>query len=76
MQTNNTRKTQIIQVVLVLIVMLLPALSHAQMFPPGFGGDDNVDDVPVDGGLSLLIAAGAGYGARKLRKQKKSESQP
>lgn len=25
------------------------------------------DDVPVDGGLSLLVAAGVGYGAKKIR---------
>ncbi len=28
------------------------------------------DDVPLDGGLSLLIAAGVGYGAKKLRKKR------
>lgn len=28
-----------------------------------------VDDVPLDGGLSLLVAAGVGYGAKKLRKK-------
>jgi hypothetical protein len=27
-----------------------------------------VDDVPIDGGLSLLVAAGVGYGVRKVRK--------
>ncbi len=26
-------------------------------------------DVPVDGGLSLLLAAGAAYGARRLRRR-------
>ncbi len=31
----------------------------------GIGGD-----VPVDGGLSLLVAAGVGYGARKLKDKK------
>ena len=27
-------------------------------------------DVPIDGGISLLIAAGAGLGIKKLRKRK------
>jgi hypothetical protein len=27
--------------------------------------------LPVDGGLSLLLAAGAAYGARRLRRRKK-----
>ena len=34
---------------------------------PGDGGDGE-EQVPVDGGLSLLLAAGAAYGARRLRK--------
>ena len=28
------------------------------------------NDIPVDGGLSLLLAAGAAYGARRLRRRK------
>jgi hypothetical protein len=31
---------------------------------------DNVTDTPVDGGLSLLLAAGAAYGARRLRRRR------
>lgn len=34
---------------------------------PDPGGDP---DVPIDGGLSLLLAAGAGYGVKALRKRK------
>jgi hypothetical protein len=36
-------------------------------------GTDNREpgDIPVDGGLSLLLAAGAAYGARRLRRRKK-----
>jgi hypothetical protein len=28
------------------------------------------DDVPIDGGLSLLLAAGVGYGVKKIRRRK------
>jgi hypothetical protein len=49
----------------ILAAIILPTLVHAQ---PGFG--DDVDDVPVDGGLSLLVAAGVGYGAKKLKAKK------
>jgi hypothetical protein len=35
--------------------LILPSLVHAQ---PVF--DDDVNDVPIDGGLSLLVAAGVG----------------
>lgn len=31
-----------------------------------WGKDDNAPSVPLDGGLSLLLAAGVGYGARKV----------
>lgn len=56
---------QILVPLLLLLLFMLPSLLHTQ---PGFG--DDVDDVPVDGGLSLLVAAGVGYGVRKLRKKK------
>ena len=37
--------------------------------PPEF--PDNVDaSIPVDGGLGLLLAAGVGYGVRRLKKKK------
>ena len=35
--------------------------------PPPFGGGD-IPQAPVDGGLGLLMLAGAGYAARRLRK--------
>ena len=37
--------------------------------PPEFGSDD-VPSTPVDGGLGLLLAAGVGYGVRRLKKKK------
>ena len=48
-----------------IAALIIPSLSHAQ---PVF--DDDVNDVPVDGGLSLLVAAGVGYGAKKLREKR------
>jgi hypothetical protein len=54
-----------ITLVCMMAIILLPTLVHAQ---PGFG--DDVDDVPVDGGLSLLVAAGVGYGVKRLGKKK------
>jgi len=55
-----------INLVLLFVLFLLPVLTHAQ---PGFG--DDVDDVPIDGGLSLLVAAGVGYGLKKVKARKK-----
>ena len=52
--------------ILLLTVILLPALLMAQ--PLDGPGDPN--DVPIDGGLSLLLAAGAAYGVKKYRDHK------
>lgn len=46
--------------------MAIPALAVDP--PPIDPGDP--DPVPVDGGASLLAAAGIGYGLRRLRKKK------
>jgi len=48
-----------IPVLVVLVIFLVPSIAHAQVDP---GGDP---DVPIDGGLSLLLAAGVGYVAKK-----------
>ena len=49
---------------LLLCITLIPCMAMAQ--DPGGG-----PDVPVDGGLSLLLAAGVGYGVKKYRDNKK-----
>ena len=61
-----------------LSVCEMPAAAAQELYPAGVeagsdgpGFDDNVSDVPVDGGLSLLLAAGAVYGGRRIRKRKK-----
>ena len=38
---------------------------------PGF--DDNTQDVPVDGGISILLGAGLAYGAARLHKKKEED---
>jgi hypothetical protein len=59
-------KITILTALCLLATILVPTLVHAQ---PGFG--DDVNDVPVDGGLSVLIAAGIGYGAKKIKEKRK-----
>jgi hypothetical protein len=63
-------KFRMIMSFLVLIIIFsMPMLAHAQPDP---GGDP---DVPIDGGLSLLVAAGVGYAAKKgYDKKKKKEA--
>ena len=48
----------------VLAVLCLPVLAHAQGPDP---------DAPIDGGLSLLLAAGVGYGVKKIRDNRKAK---
>jgi hypothetical protein len=55
-------KISTIQIIVMLAVICLPTLLHAE---PGF--PDDVDEVPIDGGLSLLVAAGVGYGIKKAK---------
>jgi len=52
----------LITLFLIIVLLVLPYNGNAQL------GDDFVDpdaEIPIDGGLSLLIAAGVGYGAKK-----------
>lgn len=53
-------------------VLLLSTLLFAMpVFAQGPGFDEDVEDtVPLDGGLSLLAAAGIGYGIKKLKDAK------
>ncbi|MBG8553811.1 PID-CTERM protein-sorting domain-containing protein [Hymenobacter guriensis] len=48
-------------------------LVHAQSEEPPEGGPKPEDPtaVPIDGGASLLLAAGVGLGVRHLRRRKK-----
>ncbi len=52
--------------VLFLAVTFLSVAAFAQPVPPSPAAS-----VPVDGGLSLLIAAGAAFGAKKIYENRK-----
>lgn len=73
-------KTMTIKKMLVIAAIAIgPIALHAQLPDPGggyTGGDPDQTPVPFDGGLSLVIAAGVGFGVKKAyqaRKQKKQE---
>lgn len=61
---NIIMNKKIIGLLVVLFVLVLPAIAQ-----DGYG--ETVGDVPVDGGLSLLVAAGVGYGAKKIKERRK-----
>lgn len=68
----NTLKKYFFMACFVLLGSLVnPSPARAQ--GPGDPGCDPLDPAcPIDGGLSLLIAAGVGIGARKAYKMKKN----
>lgn len=57
-----------------LIILSLICVSPVLNAQSGLD-DPSIDDpaVPVDGGLSLLLAAGAAYGAGRLRRKAKGK---
>ncbi|MEY4658427.1 MAG: hypothetical protein RJB36_193 [Bacteroidota bacterium] len=55
-------------IAMTLIIVVFPSLLMAQ--PPD-GGCDPLDPAcPIDGGLSFLIAAGIGFGAKRAFQKK------
>ncbi len=56
-------------------ILVIAFFLGAPLFTIAQGGfDDNVNDnpVPFDGGVSLLVAAGIGYGLKKANDRKKA----
>lgn len=67
---NNMKQIKFrLLLIMISVLVTVPAVLFAQ--GPGF--DEDVDDVPVpiDGGVTLVAAAAAGYGLKKLRDSKR-----
>lgn len=62
-----------ITVMLAFTITMIPSALSAQDDPPPPPGDED-PDAPIDGGLSLLIAAGVGYGVSRVYKGRKTHS--
>jgi hypothetical protein len=61
--------TKGMQILVVLSsVLIVPTMVFGQAT---FGTGTSINDLPIDGGISLLVAAGVGYGAKKLYQNKK-----
>ncbi len=54
---------------LLVLFISLPCLVQAQTIDPSCDPQD--PKCPIDGGLTLLLAAGAAYGIKKLRDSRK-----
>jgi hypothetical protein len=68
---SNSRSLYMLAFMMILIVLvcLLPNIVSAQVGPPCVNPDD--PGCPIDGGLSVLLAAGVGYGVKKYRESRK-----
>ena len=67
---NTQQKRVILSVITIVVVMLLPILASAQFDPlPSAPAE-----APIDGGLSLLIAGGVGYAAKKIKDRKQAKN--
>ena len=64
---NNINTNQVIKIAYLIIVLL--SITSILLAQPDPGGDP--DSAPIDGGLSLLIAGGVGYGVKRLREKRK-----
>lgn len=62
------KRKDLYTLLVILICMALPAITQAQ-------GPIDPEDTPIDGGLTLLLAAGAAYGVKKYRDGKKKKEE-
>ena len=65
---NHINTEQVIKIIFLFMIFLsISGILHAQ--PPNNGDPDSA---PIDGGLSLLIAGGVGYGVKKIKEKRKN----
>lgn len=69
MQKLKINSLKFLPVIICLLAGLIPFAAFAQ--DPGGG-----PDAPIDGGLSVLLAAGAAYGVKKYRDNRKKQNDP
>lgn len=65
---RNLKNIKTAFVLSIICCLVLPLAMYAQ-------GPPDPQDVPIDGGLSLLLAAGAAYGVKKYRDGKKKQEE-
>ena len=58
-----------------LLILLLPVYSHAQDIGFPDGGENPPGEVPIDGGVGFLVAAGVAYGIKKSKAAKEVRQQ-
>jgi len=71
-------KSFLLKIILPAMVIMLSATAISMAQPGGGGpepgpgnGGGGATDVPVDGGISLLLAGGVAYGVKHLRDRRR-----
>ena len=64
-------KDKIINITLLIICFLIPVLPVLAQ-PPTL---PSLPGAPIDGGLSILLVAGAGYGIKKVREKRQNSKE-
>ena len=62
---KNKYRVIIVTILVLAVTLMLPYFAMAQ--DPGGG-----PDAPIDGGLSLLLAAGTAYGVKRYKNNKRN----
>lgn len=62
-----SKKTRMFMLAM-MMSLAIPMMVYSQPAPP----DDDDVDTPLDGGISLVLAAGAALGIKQTRKKKKA----
>jgi len=66
------KKEFMFKILIINMMVFLPMVLLAQPSSNPFdeASNSDPDTVPIDGGLSLLVAAGVGYGTKKLQEKR------
>jgi len=67
---QQTYKQAIRSFVLALMVMMIATISVQAQGPDTFDEPTPAQDVPIDGGVSLLLAGTAAYGIKRMKANK------
>lgn len=56
---------------IIILILTVICFTVCTVFGQGPGFDEDVEDTPIDGGVTLVLAVAAGYGAKKISDAKK-----
>jgi hypothetical protein len=75
MKKQYSNRSTIIKRARILVMVFVLSIATVSVFAQGDPGTPTGPDpdAPIDGGLSLLVAAGVGYGVKKVREKRKKQ---